>query len=157
MWRAQAGRSVSVTNDSDSDDWDTNPDYENEVDDKAQLRAARTHGDNVQTKVISDVVKEDVKVKEKTAHYSQKDYSTGFGGKFGVMKDRQDKSAVGWEHDGKTKKHESQVDYSKGFGGKFGVEKDKQDKSALGFDHVGKLAKHESQTDYRLVYNRYIR
>ena len=28
----------------------------------AQLRAARTHGDNVQTKVISDVVKEDVKV-----------------------------------------------------------------------------------------------
>ena len=29
------------------------------------------------------------KVKEKTAHYSQKDYSTGFGGKFGVMKDRQ--------------------------------------------------------------------
>ena len=109
-------------------------------------------------------------MKEKTAHYSQKDYSTGFGGKFGVMKDRQgevnrnleiisneliklysDKSAVGWEHDGKTKKHESQVDYSKGFGGKFGVEKDKQDKSALGFDHVGKLAKHESQTDYRLV------
>ena len=34
MWRAQAGRSVSVTNDSDSDDWDTNPDYENEIDDK---------------------------------------------------------------------------------------------------------------------------
>ena len=37
MWRAQAGRSVSVTNDSDSDDWDTNPDYENEVDDKGML------------------------------------------------------------------------------------------------------------------------
>ena len=38
MWRAQAGRSVSVTNDSDSDDWDTNPDYENEIDDKGILR-----------------------------------------------------------------------------------------------------------------------
>lgn len=37
MWRAQAGRSVSVTNDSDSDDWDTNPDYENEVDDKGTV------------------------------------------------------------------------------------------------------------------------
>ena len=72
------------------------------------------------------------------------------------MKLHSDKSAVGWEHDGKTKKHESQVDYSKGFGGKFGVEKDKQDKSALGFDHVGKLAKHESQTDYRLALNRII-
>lgn len=36
------------------------------------------------------------------------DYSLGFGGKFGVQKDRQDKSAVGWEHREKVAKHDSQ-------------------------------------------------
>lgn len=36
------------------------------------------------------------------------DYSQGFGGKFGVQKDRVDKSAVGWEHVEKTDKHASQ-------------------------------------------------
>lgn len=41
-------------------------------------------------------------------HVSQKDYSSGFGGKFGIQKDRQDKSAVGWDHLEKTEKHESQ-------------------------------------------------
>lgn len=37
------------------------------------------------------------------------DYSKGFGGKFGVQKDRQDSSAVGWEYEGKVQKHESQT------------------------------------------------
>lgn len=32
----------------------------------------------------------------------------GFGGKFGVQTDRQDKSAVGWDHVEKVEKHESQ-------------------------------------------------
>jgi cortactin len=41
-------------------------------------------------------------------HDSQKDYKTGFGGKFGVQTDRVDKSAVGWEHIEKVEKHESQ-------------------------------------------------
>ena len=36
------------------------------------------------------------------------DYSVGFGGKFGVQSDRQDKSAVGWDYAGKTEKHTSQ-------------------------------------------------
>ena len=36
------------------------------------------------------------------------DYSKGFGGKFGVQKDRQDKSAAGWDHIEKVDKHESQ-------------------------------------------------
>ena len=31
-------------------------------------------------------------------HESQKDYSKGFGGKFGVQTDRQDASAVGFDH-----------------------------------------------------------
>ena len=37
-----------------------------------------------------------------------KDYSQGFGGKFGVQKDRQDKTAAGWDHIEKVEKHESQ-------------------------------------------------
>ena len=41
-------------------------------------------------------------------HDSQKDYKTGFGGKFGVQKDHMDKSALGWEHVEKVEKHESQ-------------------------------------------------
>lgn len=36
------------------------------------------------------------------------DYSTGFGGKYGVQTDRKDKSALGWEHQEKLEKHESQ-------------------------------------------------
>ena len=41
-------------------------------------------------------------------HASQRDYSTGFGGKFGVQTDRQDKSAAGWDHIEKLQKHDSQ-------------------------------------------------
>lgn len=33
----------------------------------------------------------------------------GFGGKFGVQEDRQDKSAVGWEERDKLQQHESQI------------------------------------------------
>ena len=49
-------------------------------------------------------------------------------GKYGVQKDRVDKSALGWEHKEKVEKHASQTDGSKGFGGKFGVESDRIDK-----------------------------
>ena len=36
------------------------------------------------------------------------DYKDGFGGKFGVQTDRQDKSALGWDHIEKVNKRESQ-------------------------------------------------
>nr|XP_023510417.1 src substrate cortactin isoform X5 [Equus caballus] len=76
-------------------------------------------------------------------------YSEGFGGKYGIDKDKVDKSAVGFEYQGKTEKHESQTDYVKGFGGKFGVQTDRQDKCALGRDHQEKLQLHESQKGYK--------
>jgi cortactin len=41
-------------------------------------------------------------------HESQTDHSAGFGGKFGVLKDRQDKSAAGWDERAELSKHESQ-------------------------------------------------
>ena len=36
------------------------------------------------------------------------DYKTGFGGQFGVQKDRVDASAAGWDHVEKVPKHPSQ-------------------------------------------------
>lgn len=36
------------------------------------------------------------------------DYTTGFGGRYGVQTDRVDQSAVGFDYQGKTEKHESQ-------------------------------------------------
>ena len=41
------------------------------------------------------------------------DYAVGFGGKFGVQKDRQDKSAVGYDHSEEIPKHHSQTDHKK--------------------------------------------
>ena len=40
------------------------------------------------------VQKEDVKVKEKDIHASQKEGAHGYGGKYGVMKERQDKAST---------------------------------------------------------------
>lgn len=74
---------------------------------------------------------------------------SGYGGKFGVEKDRMDASAMGHEYIGKVEKHASQKDYSDGFGGKFGVQKDRVDKSAVGFDYKSQVEKHESQTDHK--------
>ena len=68
-----------------------------------------------------------------------------YGGKFGVQKDRMDKSAMGHDFIAKVDKHDSQKDYKTGFGGKFGVQSDRVDKSAMGWEHVEKVDKHNSQ------------
>ena len=41
-------------------------------------------------------------------HFVSSDYSSGFGGKYGLQADLVDKSAVGFDYQGKTEKHESQ-------------------------------------------------
>ncbi|KAF6776390.1 hypothetical protein AHF37_03393 [Paragonimus kellicotti] len=76
--------------------------------------------------------------------------SFGYGGKFGVERDRMDKSAVGHDHHETISKHGSQTDYSTGFGGKYGIQKDRQDKSAVSWDHVECAEKHASQKDYSI-------
>lgn len=86
----------------------------------------------------SDLDKKKQLLKDQNAGY-------GYGGKFGVEKDRMDKSAVGHDYLGKVDKHASQKDYSDGFGGKFGVQTNRVDKSAVGWDHIEKVEKHESQ------------
>lgn len=74
------------------------------------------------------------------------DYKTGFGGKFGIQLDRQDKSALGWDHHEKSQKHESQTDHKVGFGGKFGVQTDRMDKSASNFDAPSKVGTNYAKT-----------
>lgn len=69
--------------------------------------------------------------------YMYLDYSSGFGGKYGVQSaDRQDKAALGFDESSKVELHPSQKDMSKGFGGKFGVESDRQDSSAGTFEDM---------------------
>ena len=53
MWRAQAGQKVSLSQQNDSDDdWDTEADYENNIDDKLQRKEAATFGDALGGKVV---------------------------------------------------------------------------------------------------------
>lgn len=78
------------------------------------------------------------------------DYSKGFGGKFGVEREKVDKAALGYDYKSQTEKHQSQKgeatlgvcssdlkptltgcvcsDYSSGFGGRYGVQTDRMDK-----------------------------
>uniref|UniRef100_G1RI24 Src substrate cortactin n=1 Tax=Nomascus leucogenys TaxID=61853 RepID=G1RI24_NOMLE len=175
MWKASAGHAVSIAqDDAGADDWETDPDFVNDVSEKEQRWGAKTVqavGHEYQSKLSKHCSQVDsvrgfggkfgvqmdrvdqsavgFEYQGKTEkHASQKDYSSGFGGKYGVQADRVDKSAVGFDYQGKTEKHESQRDYSKGFGGKYGIDKDKVDKSAVGFEYQGKTEKHESQKDY---------
>ena len=124
MWRATAGHKVSVADSDDSDDWDTEADYENKVNEKELQSAARTHGDKVKGTTVKGTAQSHEQVK--IVHNSQRDHSVGFGGKYGVQKDRKDSSAEDYNYTGKTAKHQSATDYSKGFGGRFGVDKDRK-------------------------------
>uniref|UniRef100_A0A8C1FF06 Cortactin n=1 Tax=Cyprinus carpio carpio TaxID=630221 RepID=A0A8C1FF06_CYPCA len=153
MWKAAAGQSVSVDVDDGGDDWETDPDFENDVSEKEQRWGAKTvagsgHQEHINIhKLRERVSSEHSELKQKELEHMPK-ASHGYGGKFGLQQDRMDKSAVGHEYQSKLSKHCSQTDTSKGFGGKFGVETDKVDKSAVGFEYQGKTEKHESQKDY---------
>ncbi|KAJ7396518.1 Liprin-alpha-3 [Pitangus sulphuratus] len=190
MWKATAGHTVSVNQDDGADDWETDPDFVNDVSEKEQRWGAKTvngsgHQEHINIHQLREnVFQEHQNLKEKelqtgpkashgyggkfgveqdrmdksavgheyqsklSKHCSQVDSVKGFGGKFGVQTDRVDQSAVGFEYQGKTEKHPSQKDYSSGFGGKYGVQADRVDKSAVGFDYQGKTEKHDSQKDY---------
>uniref|UniRef100_A0A671K3H5 Src substrate cortactin-like n=1 Tax=Sinocyclocheilus anshuiensis TaxID=1608454 RepID=A0A671K3H5_9TELE len=155
MWKAAAGQSVSVAVDDGGDDWETDPDFENDVSEKEQRWGAKTvagsgHQEHINIhKLRERVSSEHSELKQKELEHMPK-ASHGYGGKFGLQQDRMDKvsSAVGFEYAGKTEKHASQKDYATGFGGRYGVQEDRVDQSAVGFDYQGKTEKHESQKDY---------
>ncbi|XP_036609288.1 src substrate cortactin-like [Trichosurus vulpecula] len=154
MWKASAGHSLSVSKDDEgADDWETDPDFVNDVSEKEQRWGAKTvkgsgHQEHINIhKLRENVFQEHQSLKEKELETGPK-ASHGYGGKFGVEQDRMDKSAVGHEYQSKLSKHCSQVDSVRGFGGKFGVQLDRVDQSAVGFEYQGKTEKHASQKDY---------
>ncbi|XP_032366662.1 src substrate cortactin isoform X6 [Etheostoma spectabile] len=153
MWKAAAGQSVSVAVNEDGDDWETDPDFENDVSETEQRWGAKTvegsgHQEHIDIHKLRDTVStEHTSLKKKELDKMPK-ASHGYGGKFGVQQDRMDKSAVGHDYQSKLSKHCSQTDTSKGFGGKFGVQADRVDQSAVGFEYAGKTEKHASQRDY---------
>uniref|UniRef100_A0A8C5KRY7 Hematopoietic lineage cell-specific protein n=1 Tax=Jaculus jaculus TaxID=51337 RepID=A0A8C5KRY7_JACJA len=153
MWKSVVGHDVSVSVETQSDDWDTDPDFVNDISEKEQRWGAKTVAGSGRTEHINihqlrSKVSEEHDVLKKKELESGPKASHGYGGRFGVEKDRMDKSAVGHEYVAEVGKHSSQTDAAKGFGGKYGVEKDRADKSAVGFDYKGEVEKHTSQKDY---------
>ncbi|KAM8939675.1 src substrate cortactin isoform 2-T2 [Pelodytes ibericus] len=152
MWKSAAGHSISISAD-DTDDWETDPDFVNDLSEKEQRWGAKTvegsgHQEHINIHALREnVSQEHQSLKEQELETAPK-ASHGYGGKFGVEKDRMDKSAVGHEYQSKLSKHCSQLDATRGFGGKFGVQTDRVDESAMTFDYQGKTEKHASQKDY---------
>ena len=145
---------MPVILDNDDDDWETDPDYVNNMSEEQQRwGGARDTGVLDMDKFREEIKHEDTQARLKRQQEDGYNSSAGYGGKFGVLTDRQDKSAVGWEHKEKVDKHESQKDYKTGFGGKFGVQSDRVDKSAVGWEHVEKVDKHHSQKGKRISFN----
>ncbi|GFQ81200.1 hematopoietic lineage cell-specific protein [Trichonephila clavata] len=141
MWRATVGYNVNDSKNGGDDDWETDPDFINDVTEEEQRWGSKTVEGSGRTSAAiniqelrSNVVKDDAEFKKQVLDDSMKP-SYGYGGKFGVQADRMDKSAVGHDYVAQIEKHASQTDAVKGFGGKYGVQADRQDKSAVGWDY----------------------
>nr|DBA31498.1 TPA: hypothetical protein GDO54_007335 [Pyxicephalus adspersus] len=153
MWKAAVGHNVSINTTEGGDDWETDPDFVNDISEEEQRWGAKTiqgsgrpqHIDINQLR--SNVSKEHEQLKKKELQEGPK-ASYGYGGQFGTERDRMDKSALGHDYRAELEKHSSQTDAAKGFGGKYGVQKERCDKSAVGFDYKGQTEQHSSQQDY---------
>lgn len=151
MWRATVGAKPAIVNNGD-DDWDTDPDFVNDVSEKEQRWGSKTiEGSGHQASVnLSELRKEAIKADEIQLERKMAEMpraSEGYGGKFGVQKDRMDKCAENFDYKSEVAAHASQKDVAAGYGGKFGVQTDRVDKSALGWDEKVELSKHDSQKD----------
>lgn len=152
MWKSTAGRDIDVSNAPEADDdWETDPNFENDVSEQEQRWGSKTIEGSGRSAAAIDMQQLREETERADKEKKQKDgpkSSHGYGGKFGVEKDRMDKSALGHDYVGKVEKHASQKDYSTGFGGKFGVQSDRVDKCAGTWEHKEKVEKHSSQKDY---------
>ncbi|XP_027567905.1 hematopoietic lineage cell-specific protein isoform X1 [Pipra filicauda] len=153
MWKAVVGHDVSVKVEPQGDDWDTDPDFVNDISEREQRWGAKTiegsgRAGHIDIHQLRNKVSEEHEVIKKKEMETGPKASYGYGGKFGTERDRMDKCAVGHEYVADVGKHSSQTDAAQGFGGKFGVQRDRADKSAVGFEYKGEVEKHSSQTDY---------
>ncbi|NXG58332.1 HCLS1 protein, partial [Hemiprocne comata] len=150
MWKAVVGHDVSVKVEAQGDDWDTDPDFVNDISEKEQRWGAKTiegsgRAAHIDIHQLRNKVSEEHEVIKKKELETGPKASYGYGGKFGTERDRMDKCAVGHEYVADVGKHSSQTDAARGFGGKYGVQRDRADKSALGFEYKGEVEKHSSQ------------
>nr|XP_030689073.1 src substrate cortactin isoform X2 [Globicephala melas] len=97
MWKASAGHTVSITqDDAGADDWETDPDFVNDVSEKEQRWGAKTvqgsgHQEHINIhKLRENVFQEHQTLKEKELETGPR-ASHGYGGKFGVEQDRMDR------------------------------------------------------------------
>eukprot|EP00051_Salpingoeca_urceolata_P010302 m.125609 g.125609 ORF g.125609 m.125609 type:complete len:213 (-) comp16655_c1_seq2:297-935(-) len=133
-WRAHTAVS-NVSDDESDDDWETDPDFVNDVSEKDQRWGSKTIEGSGRREVVDlknmrqGVQEDDAKVKTES---KRENFAHGYGGKFGVQSDRVDKVASGFDEVTAPALHSSQVDNKKGFGGKYGID-DRQDKSAVGY------------------------
>ncbi|NXQ52959.1 HCLS1 protein, partial [Anthoscopus minutus] len=150
MWKAAVGHNVSVKVEAQGDDWNTDPDFVNDISEREQRWGAKTiegsgRAGHIDIHQLRNKVSEEHEVIKKKELEAGPKASYGYGGKFGTEQDRMDKCAVGHEYVADVGKHSSQTDAAQGFGGKFGVQRDRADKSALGFEYKGEVEKHSSQ------------
>ncbi|NXN45909.1 HCLS1 protein, partial [Rhinoptilus africanus] len=150
MWKAVVGHDVSVKVEAQGDDWDTDPDFVNDISEKEQRWGAKSiagsgRAEHIDIHQLRNKVSEEHEVIKKKELEAGPKASYGYGGKFGTERDRMDKCAVGHEYIADVGKHSSQTDAAQGFGGKYGVQRDRADKSALGFEYKGEVEKHSSQ------------
>ncbi|XP_058047293.1 golgin subfamily B member 1 isoform X2 [Ahaetulla prasina] len=153
MWKAVVGHNVAAKVETEGDDWDTDPDFVNDISEKEQRWGAKTiegsgRAEHINIHQLRSKVSEEHEVLKKKELETAPKASYGYGGKFGTEKDRMDKSALGHEYVAEVGMHSSQTDAAKGFGGKYGIQKDRADKSALGFDYKGEVEIHTSQKDH---------
>ncbi|KAJ7426358.1 Golgin subfamily B member 1 [Willisornis vidua] len=133
MWKAVVGHDVSVKVETQSDDWDTDPDFVNDISEREQRWGAKTiegsgRAAHIDIHQLRNKVSEEHEVIKKKELETGPKASYGYGGKFGTERDRMDKCAVGHEYVADVGKHSSQTDAAQGFGGKFGVQRDRADK-----------------------------
>ncbi|XP_067110384.1 src substrate protein p85-like [Osmerus mordax] len=153
MWKSVVGHNVNVKVASEGDDWETDPDFENDVSEQEQRWGSKTvegsgHKEHISVAELRQKVSQEYEHVKKKEQALAPQASYGYGGTFGVEKDRMDKGAVGHSYVAKVEQHSSQTDAARGFGGKFGVQKDRVDKSAMGFEYKGEVDQHTSQKDY---------
>eukprot|EP00730_Choanoeca_flexa_P006767 TRINITY_DN12221_c1_g1_i2.p3 TRINITY_DN12221_c1_g1~~TRINITY_DN12221_c1_g1_i2.p3 ORF type:complete len:112 (+),score=22.25 TRINITY_DN12221_c1_g1_i2:36-371(+) len=83
MWRA--GVDVNSVQDDDDDDWDTNPDFENDVSEQQQRWGSKTVEGSGKVHVDGGLEKLRTGVQEDTKSAATKvDFARGYGGKYGV-------------------------------------------------------------------------
>ena len=93
MWKAAAGYEVSTNNantnsTADDDDWDTDADYVNDMTVEEQRYGSKREIGAIDMKQFrEDTLNADAQIKEKQMQDGPKS-SYGYGGKFGVEKDR---------------------------------------------------------------------